>query len=153
MARIGGQIELSRLRRTSEERLATVFDAMPVGVGVFDADGALVISNQQMRDYLPSDALPSRDPERRSPWRALAADGRPLRPSEFPAARALRGERVVPGIEILYRTDEGREIWTSVAAAPIRDADGQVSGAVAVVNDIDELKRSANTPETTRGSR
>jgi len=40
--------------------------------------------------------------------------------------RALRGERVVPGIEMLYREDDGREIWTRVRAEPLFNVDGSV---------------------------
>lgn len=60
----------------------------------------------------------------------------------FPA-RASRGERVVPGIEMLYHRDDGGETWTQVAAAAVVDGQGRPTGEVAVViNDIDALKRT-----------
>ncbi|MCU0636675.1 MAG: PAS domain S-box protein, partial [Gemmatimonadaceae bacterium] len=64
---------------------------------------------------------------------------------------ALRGEMVVPGLGFLFTTDEGREIWTNVAASPMRDAAGTVTGAVVVVRDIDDRKRGEALDAAQRG--
>ena len=46
-----------------------------------------------------------------------------LSTNPYSSARALRGETVNPGIDMmLYTTDEGQEIWTRVAAPRFRDA-------------------------------
>lgn len=122
--------------------MSTVFEILPVGVGVFNADGSVILSNQQMQHYLPTNTLPSRDDERHARWRAYDTDGRLLSREEFPGARALRGERVVPGIEALYTQDDGMEVWTQVAAVPIRDDNRkEIAGQVAVVTNIDVSKR------------
>ena len=126
----------------SEARLAALFDSLPVGVGVADLEGRLVLSNQAMRRYVPNALIPSRDDARHMRWTALHPDGRALGRHDFPGARALRGERVVPGIEALYRADDGVEIWTHIGAVPIFDAEGRVSGQVSVVTDIDRVKRT-----------
>lgn len=55
----------------------------------------------------------------------------------------MRGKTVLPGIEMLYLQDDGTEVWTRVASVPITAADGHVTGAFAVVTDIDALKRAA----------
>ncbi|WP_020652398.1 CheR family methyltransferase [Massilia niastensis] len=129
--------------RESESRLSAVFDSLPVGVGVSEADGVLLLSNQQMRRYLPTGIIPSRDDDRLWRWRSHHPDGSMVRGRDFPDARALRGELVVPGIDMLYARDDGREIWTQVAAAPVRDHQGRLTGqAVVVVTDIDALKRA-----------
>lgn len=48
----------------------------------------------------------------------------------------------MPGIEMLFRQDDGREIWTQVGSAPVIDADGRPIGEVTtVITDIDALKR------------
>lgn len=129
-------------RRASDARLSALFDSLPVGVGVTDASGAMVLANDAMEYYLPTRRLPSRDEQRAGRWTILDADGKPVARSDFPGARALRGERVVPGVEALYREDDGREIWTHISSVPILDADGQVSGQVSVVTDIDRVKRT-----------
>jgi two-component sensor histidine kinase len=68
-----------------------------------------------------------------------------LPPEQWPGTRALRGETVVPGIEMLFVDDDGRETWTQVSTAPMRDAAGALVGAIAVVQDIDERKKADET--------
>jgi len=131
------------LIRESAARLSTVFDSLPVGVAVMDSEGVVLMSNRIMHSFLPGGRMPSRDTARGARWRGWHPDGRRVEPHEFPGARALRGERVVPGIEMLYRQDDGREIWTQVAAAAVIDDQGRLTGEVtAVINDIDVLKRT-----------
>ena len=132
-----------RKRRESEARLALAFQTLPVGVCIVGTDGEVEMANDVMRSYLPTGQVPSNDPVNQVRWRGWHPDGRYLRTDEFAAARALRGETVVPGIEFLYTHDDGRQTWTRVAAAPLRDAAGEVVGVFTTVVDIDELKRSA----------
>ena len=129
-------------RRASDARLSALFDSLPVGVGVSDASGAIVLANDAMEHYLPTRRLPSLDEERLARWTILDGDGKPVARADYPGARALRGERVVPGVEALYREDDGRETWVHISSVPIVDADGKVSGQVSAVTDIDRVKRT-----------
>jgi PAS domain S-box-containing protein len=128
--------------RESEARLTAAFESVPVGLAVIDPSGEVVIANPEYLRFLPARLIPSRDSERVGRWQAWDSEGRPLEPHHFPSARALLGETVVPGQEMLHTNDEGREIWTSVATAPTRDEQGRVTGAVSVISDIDVAKRS-----------
>jgi PAS domain S-box-containing protein len=127
--------------RDSEARLSAIFDSLPVGVGVFQNDGSLVRANPEMYRYLPTGHMPSTDPARGWRWSAEDADGRAVDPRDFPGARAYRGERVVPGIEMRYVQDDGTQLWTQFASVPVRDSKGTVTGQVGVITDITELKR------------
>ncbi|MEW7850790.1 ATP-binding protein [Massilia aurea] len=131
-----------RALHETRDMLSTMFDALPVGVAVADQDGKLVLSNQAMHRYLPTGVLPSMDDERHTRWRGSHDDGRPIERPDFAGARALRGERVVPGIEVRYLGDDGVEIWTQVAAVPIKDRDDITRGQVSIVTDIDAFKRT-----------
>lgn len=126
----------------TQSRLAAVFEILPVGVGVVDAEGKVVLSNQEMHRYLPTRIQPSLDDARHGRWRACHADGKPYVRQDFPGSRALRGERVVPGVEMLYQQDDGKEIWTQVAAVPVKNDSGHITGQVAVVTNIDAFKRT-----------
>ncbi|MBZ9752869.1 PAS domain-containing protein [Deinococcus sp. HMF7604] len=126
--------------RLSEERLAAIFDVLPVGVGFVNTAGQLVLNNQEMRRFLPTGLIPSRDPARQARWVGFDGEGRRVEPHNFPGARALRGERVVPGLEMLYTSDDGPQLWTLVSALPLRDPAGQVAGQVLMVMDVDALK-------------
>ncbi|KAG1471817.1 hypothetical protein G6F57_011244 [Rhizopus arrhizus] len=129
-------------RRESERRLELAFRMLPVGLCIVDLDGRMLLSNDQMRAYLPTGKVPSADADNQHRWRGWHADGSAIGPNDFAIARAMRGETVVPGLEFQYLHDDGRARWTRVAAAPLRDADGEVSGVFAIAVDIDDLKRA-----------
>jgi PAS domain S-box-containing protein len=145
---VGNVLDISDRKRTEQalhetrDTLVTMFDALPVGVAVAGQDGKLLLSNQAMHRYLPTGVLPSLDEERYMRWTAFDADGRPLARRDFAGARASRGERVVPGIEARYLGDDGVEIWTQVAAVPLKGRDDVTRGHVAIVTDIDAFKRT-----------
>jgi signal transduction histidine kinase/DNA-binding response OmpR family regulator/anti-sigma regulatory factor (Ser/Thr protein kinase) len=151
LARVAANLDTARIRRkaakaaeVSEARLAAVLQQLPVGVSVMDQNGRIEICNSAMQRYLPEVNSP-RDADRLPRWHALAPDGSPLQPSEMPTARALRGEIVVPGIEMRFVDVVGREAWTLVSTTPMRNADGIVGGAIMVVQDIDERKKAEET--------
>jgi len=145
---VGNVLDISDRKRTEQalhetrDTLVTMFDALPVGVAVAGQDGKLLLSNQAMHRYLPTGVLPSLDEERYMRWTAFDADGKPLERHDFAGARASRGERVVPGIEARYLGDDGVEIWTQVAAVPLKGRDDVMRGHVAIVTDIDAFKRT-----------
>jgi len=132
-------------RRRSDERLALAFKVLPVGIAVIDPAGEVVMCNDVMATYLPTARVPSSDPANVERWTGWDPQGRPLAPRDFAVARALRGETVTPGLEFLFRHDDGRQAWTQVAAAPLRDEAGRLDGVFAVVVDIDAIKRSTES--------
>ena len=138
-------ISFKQALRESEKSLAAVFEALPVGVGVIDSTGTLILANQQMRRYLPTNIIPALDDQRAWRWSAHHPDGKPVERAEYPLIRALRGESVLPGLEMLYTENEVSTIWTRVAAVPLRDGEGQVNGAFTVVTEINELKQAMDT--------
>jgi PAS domain S-box-containing protein len=153
LARIAANLKTARIRRNaakaaeaSEARLAAVLQQLPVGVAVTDSSGLMVLNNPVMQRFARGMA-PSRDAEHAQWWRGKAPDGSPLEPSEWPVPRALRGETVAPGIEMLFVDDDGQEVWTSVSSTPMTDAAGVVVGAIAVVQDIEERKKAEQTQQ------
>ncbi|MCF0055205.1 PAS domain-containing protein [Dyadobacter sp. CY356] len=124
----------------SQTRLSAIFQSLPVAVGEFDHDGRVVIANEAMDRYMPTGLMPSRDEARYDRWLAYNADGSRLQRSDYPGARALRGELVLPPIEMHYTLDDGNAIWTHVAAVPLTNSDGKVTGQVTIITDIDQLK-------------
>ncbi len=145
---VGNVLDISDRKQTEQalhdtrELLSAVFEALPVGVAVSDQQGNVLFSNEEMRQYLPTMRLPSLDDARHQRWRAFHDDGTPCSREHFAGIRALRGERVVPGIEALYTDDDDTEIWTQVAAVPLKDGRGGVKGQVSIVTNIDTFKRT-----------
>ncbi|CAO3435407.1 PAS domain S-box protein [Azospirillum doebereinerae] len=126
--------------RASEAQLAAAFESVPAGVAVIGMDGKVLLANGEYRRFLPNGIIPSRDPDHGHCWQAWDDDGRLIAQQDYPSARALRGEPVIPGQEMLYTHPDGRELWTNVATAPTRDDTGRVTGCVSVISDITERK-------------
>jgi PAS domain S-box-containing protein len=124
--------------RQSEGRLWAILDHLSVGVGLIDGEGRLILGNSTMRGYIP-ERIPSRDPARIHRWRI---DGDSVPPERWAAERALRGETIRPGLEFSYRGDDGREVWLLTSAVPFRAADGEVTGAIVVLQDITAHKEA-----------
>ncbi len=145
---VGNVLDITDRKQTEQtlqetrKMLSAVFEALPVGVAVVSQAGKVLLSNKEMQQYLPTRGLPSLDNVRYDRWRAFHADGRPYAREDFAGSRALRGERVVPGIEALYRKDDGSEIWTQVAAVPLKGSNDTPNGLVSIVMNIDAFKRT-----------
>ncbi|WP_052273340.1 PAS domain-containing sensor histidine kinase [Flavihumibacter solisilvae] len=136
--------------RKSEAQLAAAFAVMPVAVGFFDINGLLLLSNEEMKHYLPSGILPSMDDANSSRWEVYDANGARVERRNYPTVRALRGETVLPGMEVLFTGNDGNKRWTWVASAPFRDNSGKIIGATSVVSDIHELKQTSDALRASR---
>ena len=129
--------------RHSESRLMALLEQLPVGIGLTDREGRFVIRNSVLNNFV-GDKLSSLDPVLQTRWRAWDEEDSLLDPSEWPSARAMRGESVSPGLEMLYTAEDGRQIWTRVLSVPFRDQADDVAGVIVVVQDIDEQRRAEN---------
>ena len=129
--------------RHSEARLAALLEQLPVGIGLTDRDGRFLIRNSLLHKFV-GDQLSALDPVNRQRWRGWDEEGRLLDPSEWPSARAMRGESVSPGCEMLYTAEDGKQIWTRVLSVPFRDQNDELTGVIVVVQDIDEQRRAEN---------
>jgi PAS domain S-box-containing protein len=129
--------------RHSEARLTALLEQLPVGIGLTDREGRFLISNSVLKNFV-GDKLSSLDPVLSARWRGWDEDGRLLDPSEWPSARALRGESVSPGVEMLHTGKDGKQIWTRVLSVPFRDQADEFAGVIVVVENIDEQRRAEN---------
>ncbi len=129
--------------RQSETLLNRVLEHLPVGVGVFDASGRFILRNPVL-EHLGLGFLPSLHSTDHAQWIGHGPDGQRLDRSQYPGARALRGEMVVPGVEFLHQTKDGNGAWRRVSAVPLDPlpGDGEAAAGIVVVEDIDQLKRS-----------
>lgn len=145
---VGIVIDVSERRRIeealarSERQMTAILAALPIGVALVDTAGCTIIDNEFYRSLAPR-FVPSRDPTRLALWEAYDDKGRPLERDDYPAARALRGERVWPGQIFRYHGDTDRgPFWTEVAAIPLRGNDGAIVGATVVISDVDDQRRA-----------
>jgi two-component system CheB/CheR fusion protein len=128
--------------RASEARLSAIFESVPAAVAAFDRTGQTVLANRRSSQFFANGLIPSRDVERLHRWRAWDGNGALLPKERWPGIRALQGESVLPGQEMLFIDNDGHEVWTKVAAMPTAE-DGQTGpGAVMVVTDITDTKKA-----------
>ncbi len=139
------------------EQLDLIFEAVADGLVVWDADGRMVRENAAACRILGMDAAPPdfshlSARERLATLAARDQQDRPVPPEERPVLRALRGE-VVTGPEardLRMRALDGREIELNMSAAPLRDRDGHLVGAVNVLHDQTERNRLERERESAR---
>ena len=127
--------------RESEAKLRGIMEQLPVGVSHYNLDGQILLSNSYYSSLIP-EKMPSRDLERMNYWSAMDDEGHALHPDQWPGAKSLRGETVVPGIEFSYADLSGQKKWFLVSASPFRSNEGEVTGGIAVTEDITERKRA-----------
>ena len=72
----------------------------------------------------------------------LDEDGRPFPLDALPGRRALAGEDAPEAVVRFRVRDTGEESWSAVKATSIRDADGNVTMAINVIEDISAHKRA-----------
>ncbi|MFW6244444.1 MAG: PAS domain S-box protein [Fibrobacterota bacterium] len=135
--------------RQSETRLSAIMNQLPVGVGVMDKNGKFILTNPVLRQFVPGDTVPSRDPLLRDTWRVVDKEGNSVPPENWPSHRALKGEQVVPGLEFLHLHGD-REMWISVSAGPFRSAKGEIEGAILVGEEITERKKAMDEAKRRR---
>lgn len=124
-------------------KLQTVLNNLPVGVWVINAAGAVVALNREAERLQGFPASMTVDRvnlhEHRPHYDLAGPDGRPLASGELPGIRALRGEDVQQQ-ELTWRIgDEQRSVIAN--ASPLRDAGGEIAGAVIVAQDVSERAR------------
>ncbi len=123
-------------RRRGEARLARLLATTPAGVIELDAGGRMAYANPAAERILgaePGGLVGGRydDPA----WRNRRSGGAAIPPSRLPAALALGGESVLD-FEQMLTTRDGRQAVILVDIVPVRDADGQIEGALAAFQDV-----------------
>ncbi|CAA9584933.1 MAG: hypothetical protein AVDCRST_MAG88-3804, partial [uncultured Thermomicrobiales bacterium] len=141
--------ELAGAARRRAGQLEAVIGSMVDGVFILDVEGTVIESNEAGLALL---GLAGAPPARRltAYLAALAprhADGRSLEPGTDLLADLLAG-RVVPGEQLLLGEPGATERVVSLSGAPVREADGRVSGAVVLLRDISAQKRADQEKDT-----
>ena len=140
--------EAERRAREAEEAkalLQTIFDNLPEGiVWVGGPPDYPVLANSRFGSELIGVPAGTEDDDAvHGAYAVLAPDGsRPLATEELPLFRASRHGERVNNEELLVQRADGTRVSVLVDAAPIRDANGHIIGAVNCWRDITERKRA-----------
>jgi PAS domain S-box-containing protein len=134
--------ERSDADRAEKEWLSAVLNSITEEVYFTDTDRRYTYANPAaMREFSHSavSGIPIEDIVSR--LEVLRADGSPRPLSEAPPLRALAGEVVIDEEQLVRIPRTGELRHRQVSSAPVRDAQGNIIGAVSVVRDITERKR------------
>ena len=123
----------------AEQRYRGLIDAMGAAVYTTDVDGRLTLYNEAAA------ALWGQHPKLGDArfcgaWRLQTIDESPMPHDECPMAVSLREKRPIAGGEAIAERPDGTRVTFAAYPAPLRDASGEVVGAVNVLVDITERK-------------
>ncbi|HEY9831246.1 MAG TPA: PAS domain S-box protein, partial [Stenomitos sp.] len=126
----------------SERKLAQFLEAVPVGVGVLDANGKLYFLNQRGKEIFGKGVDPDTPCEKLSEaYQVYLAGTNQLYPSEnLPIVRSLQGENVTADDLEIHQGEQRIpiEVWST----PIYDANGNIAYSINALQDITERKRT-----------
>jgi PAS domain-containing protein len=115
--------DLAAQRRRAElvrEEFAALLDLVPSGIVIVDETGRIVTMNAAAQRIAASPIDPAR----------------PAPILDTPLSRALQGEVVADEIGTVAGGDPPQEARGRVTARPLRDPDGQIRGAIAVLTEL-----------------
>lgn len=138
--------------KENERLLHTILDTVDVGIIAVDADGKVLLVNDQ-QNHFESAARPAdqtqnadhagnghpagNDKEETQPLLLSQDRKTPLPPDRHPVERAIRGETFAD--HLVWFGEKPRQRAVSTAARAIRNDDGGFDGAVVVFNDVTGL--------------
>lgn len=142
---LAGLQEANREAQFQRSRWQAVVESMVDPLALCDATGLVTYINpaySQRIGYLVPANLPLEEHPRF--YRLYHPDGTLFAPQDLPLQKAAFTGNEVRDVEVIERTEDGREFFAIFNAAPVRDDEGNVVGAVAVGRDI-TAQRKAET--------
>ncbi|MFN8556325.1 MAG: EAL domain-containing protein [Dehalococcoidia bacterium] len=135
MARDEALAEAERER----DQLRQILAVMPTGVTIFDRNGDVTTVNDAGAALLPRGTHGIREFSRI--YHPRRPNGETFAPASTPVGRTLAAGEVVRGEPVVLRhPDSQSDITLLVNSAPLRDAGGEISGAMIVYQDITRLQ-------------
>jgi PAS domain S-box-containing protein len=142
---IGERIAADRKLRASEQRLQELLEAVPAAIYTTDATGRITYFNQAAVDLAGRTPLIGSD-EWCVTWKLYYPDGTPLPHDQCPMAVALKEGRPIRNAEAIAERPDGTRVPFIPFPTPLRDAHGNVVGAINMLVDISE-RRQAETQQ------
>ena len=135
-----------RDERRARADLEALIDTSPVGVVVFDAGTAEVVSvNREAKRIVDGLRVPGRSLEQLPEiLTCRRADGQEIAFTEYPLAQFMSSATTVRAEEIVLQVPDGRSVTTLVNATTVRGEDGTAESVVVTLQDmapIEELER------------
>jgi PAS domain S-box-containing protein len=127
--------------RVSEQRLQDLLAAIPAAIYTTDADGKITYFNQAAVDLAGRTPILGSD-EWCVTWKLYWPDGTPLPHDQCPMAVALKEGRAIRNAEAIAERPDGSRVPFIPYPTPLRDAKGNVVGAINMLVDVSERKQA-----------
>ncbi|AEH39234.1 PAS domain S-box protein [Halopiger xanaduensis] len=128
-------------RRRNEEQLQTLFETLPVGVVVADADGSLIRTNDTTKEIWGGDILDADSVAEYEQYSVRWADsGESVAAEEMTMSRVLDGEEVREPDIFEIAVDDGERRIVRIEGMPVRSPDGDVTRGVITITDITDRR-------------
>ena len=127
--------------RDSERRLQELLSAIPAAIYTTDRAGKITYYNEAAVEFSGRRPTIGTD-EWCVSWKLYWPDGTPLPHDQCPMAVALKEERPIRGKEAVAERPDGTRVPFIPFPTPIRDARGNVTGAINMLVDISERKQA-----------
>lgn len=134
--------KLSEARlQESERRLQELLAAVPAAIYTTDAAGRITYFNQAAVELAGRTPLLGSD-QWCVTWKLYHPDGTPLPHDQCPMAIALKEGRPVRGAEAVAERPDGTRVPFVPFPTPLRDASGNIVGAINMLVDLSERKQA-----------
>ncbi|WP_437728150.1 GAF domain-containing protein [Sorangium sp. So ce861] len=137
-AALATQAQLREQLAAERGRFETAIQRLPVGVAVAEGTaGTIALSNRRFAEIVRG---PEETPSN-APLRTLLSEADDDQRARWLLFRALHGGETVAREELEFVRGDGERRIGSFSATPVRDADGRITAAVVIVDDVTEPRK------------
>lgn len=127
----------------NQERLSRILETIAEGVAILNTEGELTYANpmaQKILGLIPSQVYGKAydDPQ----WPNLRIDGTPLPHEEHPMTVVMSAGEPIYDCEIAIQPPGNERFYISINAAPIRNQEGVIIGAIGTFMDVTHRRRA-----------
>jgi len=123
-----------------EKQFRDLLQALPAAIYTTDAEGRITFFNRACVEF--AGRTPKIGDMWCITWKLFTPDGAPLRHEDCPMAIALKENRPVRNVEAVAERPDGTRICFMPYPTPLRDAAGELLGAVNMLVDITTRKQA-----------
>lgn len=119
-----------------------VMEVSPVGIAIIELDGQISFANRRAEEILglSRSAIVGRRYDAPA-WRITDWDGADFPVQALPFARVLAQNAAVAAVQHAIELPDGRRVYLSASASPLRDSTGAITAVVAAFDDVSAAKR------------
>lgn len=138
---IAEKVQVEKNLRTNEERLTQILETMAEGVVIVDRERKMTYANPMAKKLMGIRSVEGGKYEQED-WAVLFVNGSTLPVKDYPTETTMRTGNPVYDYEIAVQPDEGERFYISINAAPLRDSDEQIIGAIATFMDVTNRRKA-----------